>query len=34
MKKQDQQTLGLIALGFALCLWVEAIIDIINYLFK
>lgn len=34
MKQQDKQTLGLIALGFCLCLWVEMIIHIINYLLQ
>ena len=34
MKKEDKQTLGLIAIGFCLCLWVQAIIYVINYLLQ
>lgn len=32
MKTQDKQTLGLIALGFCLCIFLQAIIHVINWL--
>lgn len=32
MKPEDKQTLGLIALGFCLCIFLQAIIHVITWL--